>query len=378
MPNEFVARNGIIALNNTIVTGSVTATTGFTGSLFGTASWALNSLTSSFLSGSVTSASYAFTASSATNAFQSVSSSFAFTASSATNAFQAVSASYAFTASSATNAFQATSASFAFTASSAVNSTNALTASSADNFVVRQSITASSALINGTITAQTLVVSTVSSSVVYSSGSNVFGNSTANTQTFTGSVNVTGSMTVTGRVTIPDHTGSLFGTASWAQNFLTSSVTSASYAFTASSAISASFATSASWAPPTFPFTGSAQVTGSMNITGSLSVGSSFFDYNQNTNVVTGSWQVVASEATASFRAAFFDYVMFSGSISRAGSVYTVWSGSATEFFETYTNDIGGSTSVVTLQTAISGSNIQLQATASAFTWTIRSLVRML
>jgi hypothetical protein len=47
--------------------------------------------------------------------------------------------------------------------------------------------------VSGTITAQTLVVQTVTSSVVYSSGSNVFGNSGSNTQTFTGSLLVTGS-----------------------------------------------------------------------------------------------------------------------------------------------------------------------------------------
>jgi len=45
----------------------------------------------------------------------------------------------------------------------------------------------------GTITAQTLIVQTITSSVEYSSGSNVFGNSLTNTQTFTGSVNITGS-----------------------------------------------------------------------------------------------------------------------------------------------------------------------------------------
>lgn len=45
MANEFVARNGIIALNNSIVTGSLDVTTNvtspsFTGSLYGTSSWA--------------------------------------------------------------------------------------------------------------------------------------------------------------------------------------------------------------------------------------------------------------------------------------------------------------------------------------------------
>jgi len=46
----------------------------------------------------------------------------------------------------------------------------------------------SNLVVTGSITAQTLVVQTVTSSVVYSSGSNVFGNNIANTQTFTGSV----------------------------------------------------------------------------------------------------------------------------------------------------------------------------------------------
>jgi hypothetical protein len=54
----------------------------------------------------------------------------------------------------------------------------------------------SNLVVTGSITAQTLVVQTVTSSVVYSSGSNVFGNDIANTQVFTGSMNLTGSLTV--------------------------------------------------------------------------------------------------------------------------------------------------------------------------------------
>ena len=64
-------------------------------------------------------------------------------------------------------------------------------------------ITASSARFSNIITAQTLVVQTVSSSVSYSSGSNVFGNNIANTQVFTGSVLITGSMKLNGAITGP-------------------------------------------------------------------------------------------------------------------------------------------------------------------------------
>jgi hypothetical protein len=68
-----------------------------------------------------------------------------------------------------------------------------------NSFRADQSITGS-LVVSSTITAQTLVVQTVTSSILYSSGSNVFGNQLANTQTFTGSVNITGSQTVFGNL----------------------------------------------------------------------------------------------------------------------------------------------------------------------------------
>ena len=84
--------------------------------------------------------------------------------------------------------------------SSASFATSTATASSADNFFVRQNLTASSALFTGSITAQTLVVQTVTSSIVYSSGSNIFGNQLTDTQRFTGSVLMTGSLSLTGPI----------------------------------------------------------------------------------------------------------------------------------------------------------------------------------
>jgi hypothetical protein len=56
------------------------------------------------------------------------------------------------------------------------------------SLLITGSLTAS-----GTLTAQTLVVQTVTSSIVYSSGSNIFGNSLTDTQQMTGSLRVTGS-----------------------------------------------------------------------------------------------------------------------------------------------------------------------------------------
>jgi hypothetical protein len=70
-----------------------------------------------------------------------------------------------------------------------------------NSFRANQSITGS-LVVSSTITAQTLIVQTVTSSIVYSSGSNVFGCDLNSRQTFTGSVNITGSQTVFGNVGI--------------------------------------------------------------------------------------------------------------------------------------------------------------------------------
>ena len=67
-------------------------------------------------------------------------------------------------------------------ASYALSASNAATASSADNFLTR-----------GTLTAQTLVVQTITSSVDFVTGSTRFGSISANTHNFTGSVLLSGS-----------------------------------------------------------------------------------------------------------------------------------------------------------------------------------------
>ena len=85
--------------------------------------------------------------------------------------------------------------------SSLNNKTSSFATTGSNTFVGTQTISGSvlqsgSFTSTGTLTAQTLVVQTITSSVVYSSGSNIFGNAIGNTQTFTGSVLVTGSLTI--------------------------------------------------------------------------------------------------------------------------------------------------------------------------------------
>jgi hypothetical protein len=68
--------------------------------------------------------------------------------------------------------------------------------------------------VTGQVVAQTLNVQQVTSSIVYSSGSNIFGNTLGNTQQFTGSVSVTGSLTVNGVNYLPLTGGTLTGALS--------------------------------------------------------------------------------------------------------------------------------------------------------------------
>jgi len=339
------------------ITGSLSVSSGITGSLFGTASWAQNALTASFLIGGGSGIGFPFTGSAQITGSLGVTGSFLVGAGSSTMSYNGdplqlsrsgntlsiyatnggngnlsqISSTFGLQLRAANSSYihlpnsnngigvnnttpQHTldvSGSGRYTSGLIVTGSTQITGSLA----VTGSLNVSGAITtNGTITAQTLVVQTITSSITYSSGSNIFGNALTNTQTMTGSVNITGSLTLNGNQTV-------FGV---------------------------------------------------------VTVQSASFDYGQNLSVSAGGYQVIASEATSSFRCAFFDYVMFSGSIVRAGTVTSTWSGSATEYYENYTADLGGNTSGVLLQTAISAGNIQLQASASTAAWTIRSLIRLL
>jgi len=198
-------------------------------SLGGNINFASSSISSSFaLSSSfATSASYALSSSYALTSSYSISSSYALSSSYAISSSNAVSSSYALSSSYAVSSSNALTASY-FLTSSVTNATSAsyaATASSADSFLVRNDITASNALITGTVIAQTLVIQTVTSSIVYSSGSNIFGNQLSNTQQLTGSVTVTGSLGVNGNSVITSNQTSSM------------SVLSSSYALTASFAL---------------------------------------------------------------------------------------------------------------------------------------------
>jgi hypothetical protein len=194
------------------------------------ASYALNATSASQANNAntSTSASYALAATSASYALNATTASYALVATSASqanNANNATSASYALNTTTASYALAATSASYALVSTSASYAANSdlldgrdsltFANTGSNNFVGTQNINGAVAITGsltttGAITAQTLNVQQVTSSIVYSSGSNIFGNSVSNTQSMTGSVGISGSLNVNGVSTL---SGALSGTS---------------------------------------------------------------------------------------------------------------------------------------------------------------------
>jgi hypothetical protein len=93
-------------------------------------------------------------------------------------------------------------------------------------------------------------------------------------------------------------------------------------------------------------------------------------------NVLSNSGSfTVYSLPTASYDGAFFDYTARSGSNARAGQIMAIWSGSSVNYTETTTTDFG-TTSGLSLNVSISGSNMVLTGSASTTAWTIKTIIR--
>ena len=191
-------------------------------------------------------------------------------------------------------------------------------------------------------------------------------------------------------------------TASYATQALSSSYSiTASYALTSSfatQALSSSFATTSSFATQAlsssysitasyalnggggsvsdFPYTGSAIISGSLGITGSLQIQNTLFQYAENTDIDTGTENILVL-STGSYRAAFFDYVATSGNNARAGTVMSVWTGASIQYTEASTEDIG-TTTPLNLEVVLSGSNVVFRARTTSDNWIVESLARFI
>ena len=113
------------------------------------------------------------------------------------------------------------------------------------------------------------------------------------------------------------------------------------------------------------------------HVEGTIRISSSSLQNTSNPDIASGTTETIASIATSSYTAGFFDFVATSGSAARAGSVMTVWNGSSLEFAETSTQDIND-TSNLKLSASLSGGNVLLQGTSITGSWSVKTLIRTL
>jgi hypothetical protein len=86
----------------------------------------------------------------------------------------------------------------------------------------------------------------------------------------------------------------------------------------------------------------------------------------------------IAFIPTGSFKAAFFDYYVASGSVNmRAGTIMAVQNNSTSRYTDTSTGDIGN-TSAVDFSTSVVSGNLVLTANISSGTWEIKTAYRAL
>jgi hypothetical protein len=121
--------------------------------------------------------------------------------------------------------------------------------------------------------------------------------------------------------------------------------------------------------------TGNQTIAGVKTFTSPIAITNALLSNQQNLDVDTGAKRLIAEIPTAVYDAAFFDFVIKKGGNLRAGTVFAVHDGTAVEFTETSTNDIG-TTAEVVLSCDVVGGNIRLLAETITNDWEIKTLVR--
>ena len=296
------------------------------------------------------------------------------------------------------------------TVSTGVNVTGAVTAS---NFLgtgsIAEKLTAGNKTVQGdlnvtgTITAQEFNTEYVSSSILFESGSTVFGNSADDTHQFTGSVSVDGTLAIEGITNVSESiaaaaaSGGGGGSAtSVSDTFTNTNTKTVTHGFGTKDVVVQVYNDSDEQIIPlsvTTSTTSSVDITFNNPISGRVVLsrgghvleattavtynnvtGKPFFVDTQ-TGITSGSVADVLQVSTSSYSAAIFDYSAYSGSNARAGSVTAVCNGTTISYNEVSTGDIGDTTPL-TLSVALSGGNFALQALSSTTGWTVKSHAR--
>ena len=101
-------------------------------------------------------------------------------------------------------------------------------------------------------------------------------------------------------------------------------------------------------------------------------IGQTQTQYATVTSSINGS-NIIFTQATGSYSSAFFKYTVASASNARSGEIMSVWNGSTVTFTDNSTTDIG-TTTAVTSSVAISASNAQFTMQTNTAGWKIKSI----
>jgi len=226
------------------------------------------------------------------------------------------------------------------TSSYALNSSNA-TSASYSNVALSSSNALSSSYSN--------LSQTSSYALTASYAMNGGGGGTGAGFPFTGSAIITGSLIVTGSITSTGGvSGSLFGTASWASNAITSSYVLG----TVDNAVNA-------------------QSGSNFVVTSTLRVDGALMDYSTVNSTIVGSNNMFTI-ATGSYTSAFVKYTVAKTTSARSGEITVVWNGTTAMYTDTSTTDIGNTADVV-MSAAVVGTDIQVNAATGTSGWKIKS-----
>ena len=99
--------------------------------------------------------------------------------------------------------------------------------------------------------------------------------------------------------------------------------------------------------------------------------------YTTTRVLLSAGTNTIYSIPTSAYTGAFFEYTLISSGATgaRSGNIMSIWSGSTVNFTETQTTDIGTTTDV-TFNMGIVGSNAVLSSSATTAGWTIKTIIK--